>query len=89
MRIVQLANFVAPHSGGIRTVLIPDENRKDLADIPANVTRDLDIIPVKWIDEVLDIALETPLKPKAARKKAPRVAVRGKSKPAPSARVKH
>ena len=81
--------LLAALRGGIRTVLIPDENRKDLADIPANVTRDLDIIPVKWIDEVLDIALETPLKPKAARKKAPRVAVRGKSKPAPSARVKH
>ncbi len=81
--------LLAALRGGIRTVIIPDENRKDLADIPANVTRDLDIIPVKWIDEVLDIALETPLKPKAARKKAPRVAVRGKSKPAPSARVKH
>ena len=81
--------LLAALRGGIRTVIIPDENRKDLADIPANVTRDLDIVPVKWIDEVLDLALETPLKPKATRKKAPRVAVRGKSKPAPSARVKH
>ncbi|MEZ5466934.1 MAG: endopeptidase La [Lysobacterales bacterium] len=49
--------LLAAHRGGIRTVIIPDDNRKDLADIPANVTRDLEIKPVKWIDEVLDIAL--------------------------------
>jgi ATP-dependent Lon protease len=54
-------------------VIIPEENRKDLADIPANVTRDLEIVPVKWIDEVLDIALERPLAPKKARKSAQRV----------------
>ncbi|NEL80909.1 MAG: endopeptidase La, partial [Xanthomonas perforans] len=53
--------LLAALRGGIRTVLIPDENRKDLADIPANVTRDLKIVPVKWIDEVLDLALERPL----------------------------
>jgi ATP-dependent Lon protease len=70
-------------------VVIPEENRKDLADIPANVTRDLDIIPVKWIDEVLDIALETPLAPKKVRKNGQRVAVRGRAKAAPAARVKH
>ncbi|SBV35152.1 DNA-binding ATP-dependent protease La [uncultured Stenotrophomonas sp.] len=81
--------LLAALRGGVRTVIIPDENRKDLADIPANVTRDLDIVPVKWIDEVLDLALETPLAPKKTRGKAQRVAVRGKSKPAPSARVKH
>ena len=81
--------LLAALRGGIRTVIIPDENRKDLADIPANVTRNLDIIPVKWIDEVLDIALETPLAPKRARKKAPQVVVRGKAKTAPNARVKH
>ncbi|GMU42020.1 MAG: endopeptidase La [Xanthomonadales bacterium] len=49
--------LLAAHRGGIRTVIIPDDNRKDLADIPHNVTGDLDIRPVKWIDEVLDIAL--------------------------------
>jgi len=81
--------LLAALRGGVRTVIIPDENRKDLADIPANVTRDLDIVPVKWIDEVLDLALETPLAPRKARGKAQRVAVRGKPKPAPSARVKH
>ena len=81
--------LLAALRGGVRTVIIPDENRKDLADIPANVTRDLEIIPVKWIDEVLDIALESPLAPKKARKTAQRVTVRGKAKAAPNARVKH
>ncbi len=81
--------LLAALRGGIRTVIIPDENRKDLADIPANVTRDLTIVPVKWIDEVLDIALATPLAPKKAGKNAARVAVRGKAKAAPTARVKH
>ncbi|GHH50296.1 MULTISPECIES: endopeptidase La [Gammaproteobacteria] len=85
--------LLAALRGGIHTVLIPDENRKDLADIPANVTRDLRIIPVKWIDEVLDLALETPLKPKRIKEKARKatggVAVRRKSKPSQSTRVKH
>ncbi|HBK46158.1 MAG TPA: endopeptidase La [Xanthomonadaceae bacterium] len=86
--------LLAALRGGIRTVLIPDENRKDLADIPANVTRDLQIVPVKWIDEVLDLALETPLGPKSAakdksRKSGARVAVRGKSKAPSTTRVKH
>jgi ATP-dependent Lon protease len=53
--------LLAALRGGIRTVLIPEENRKDLADIPENVTRGLEIIPVKWIDQVLDIALVKPL----------------------------
>ena len=53
--------LLAALRGGIRTVLIPEENRKDLADIPENVTRDLEIVPVKWIDQVLDIALVKPL----------------------------
>ena len=86
--------LLAALRGGIRTVLIPDENRKDLADIPANVTRDLKIVPVKWIDEVLDLALERPLAPKKAgkektRKTASSVAVRGKSRTTPGTRVKH
>ena len=81
--------LLAALRGGIRTVIIPEENRKDLADIPVNVTRDLDIIPVKWIDEVLDIALEAPLAPKKARKSGQRVAVRGRPKAAPATRVKH
>jgi ATP-dependent Lon protease len=64
--------LLAALRGGIRTVLIPEENRKDLADIPANVTKDLEIIPVKWIDQVLDLALVKPIlesKKKATVKK--------------------
>jgi ATP-dependent Lon protease len=44
-------------------VIIPDENAKDLADIPKNVTQGLEIVPVKWIDQVLDIALVRPIAP--------------------------
>ena len=55
--------LLAAHRGGIETVIIPDENEKDLADIPKNVTESLKIRPVRWIDEVLDIALERPLTP--------------------------
>ncbi len=53
--------LLAALRGGIKTVLIPLENKKDLADIPKNVTQDLEIIPVKWIDEVLNVALVRPL----------------------------
>src|SRR5690606_25140541 len=59
--------LLAALRGGIRTVVIPEENRKDLADIPANVTDGMEIVPVKWIDEVLDLALERPLAPAAAK----------------------
>jgi len=50
--------LLAAHRGGIKTVLIPEENAKDLQDIPENVKNDLEIVPVKWIDKVLEIALE-------------------------------
>jgi ATP-dependent Lon protease len=50
--------LLAAHRGGISTVLIPEDNQKDLADIPRNVKESLDIQPVKWIDEVLQVALE-------------------------------
>jgi ATP-dependent Lon protease len=50
--------LLAAHRGGIRTVLIPDENTKDLADIPQNIKDSLEIKPVKWIDEVLQLALK-------------------------------
>jgi ATP-dependent Lon protease len=49
--------LLAAHRGGIKTVLIPDENVKDLAEIPDNIKGNLSIKPVKWIDEVLQIAL--------------------------------
>ncbi|HEX9397354.1 MAG TPA: endopeptidase La [Burkholderiales bacterium] len=50
--------LLAAHRGGIKTVLIPEENVKDLVDIPDNVKNKLEITPVKWIDKVLEIALE-------------------------------
>ena len=51
--------LLAAHRGGIKTVLIPEENRKDLADIPDNIKNRLEIHPVRWIDDVLDLALES------------------------------
>jgi len=51
--------LLAAHRGGIKTVVIPDENERDLREIPDNIKGDLDIRPVKWIDEVLEIALES------------------------------
>jgi len=50
--------LLAAHRGGIKTVLIPHENRKDLEEIPENVLADLNVHPVRWIEEVLEIALE-------------------------------
>ncbi|NDH43983.1 MAG: endopeptidase La, partial [Betaproteobacteria bacterium] len=50
--------LLAAHRGGIKTVLIPEENVKDLQEIPDNVKNRLEILPVKWIDQVLDLALE-------------------------------
>ena len=81
--------LLAALRGGITTVIIPEENRKDLTDIPKNVTDGMRIVPVKWIDEVLDLALERPLPPVkqagavvAQRARAPR-------KPSSRAAVKH
>ncbi|TFY96815.1 endopeptidase La [Ramlibacter rhizophilus] len=56
--------LLAALRGGIKTVLIPEENTKDLQEIPENVKNGLEIVPVKWIDKVLEVALErqpTPL----------------------------
>jgi ATP-dependent Lon protease len=55
--------LLAALRGGIKTVIIPDENRKDLVDMPKSVTKGLEIIPVKWIDQVLEVALERPVSP--------------------------
>src|SRR5204863_1762619 len=56
--------LLAALRGGIKTVIIPEENKKDLQEIPENVKNDLEIVPVKWIDKLLEVALErrpTPL----------------------------
>ncbi|AOE49345.1 endopeptidase La [Kangiella sediminilitoris] len=50
--------LLAAHRGGIKTVIIPKENERNLEDIPKNIKQDLKIVAVKWIDEVIDIALE-------------------------------
>jgi ATP-dependent Lon protease len=69
--------LLAAHRGGIQTVLIPEENEKDLVDIPKNIKAKLDIRPVRWIDEVWAVALahmpeplssEPPPKPPVSKK---------------------
>ncbi len=81
--------LLAALRGGIRTVLIPDENKKDLADIPKNVTQGLEIIPVKWIDEVLDVALVRPLSPGAGSEPAPEASSEPGGKDAGGAAMTH
>lgn len=55
--------LLAAHRGGITTIIIPFENKKDLKEIPDNIKDSLEIIPVEWIDQVLDIALVSAPKP--------------------------
>jgi len=50
--------LLAAHRGGIRVVLIPEDNKRDLADIPDTIMDDLDVRPVEWIDQVLEVALQ-------------------------------
>ena len=78
--------LLAAHRGGIKTVLIPEENVKDLKEIPDNVKNKLDIHPVKWIDQVLELALERKPEPLAEEPAAP-VPVAGEGT-APAA-IKH
>jgi ATP-dependent Lon protease len=79
--------LLAAHRGGISIVLIPEENRKDLAEIPKNVKDKLDIRPVRWIDQVLEVALThqpTPLAeagPKQATAKTSKSKTKPKDKP--------
>ncbi len=63
--------LLAAHRGGIRTVIIPQENVKDLTDIPDNIKGQLDIMPVRWIDDVLKVALERMPEPATAPTTAP------------------
>ena len=76
--------LLAAHRGGIRTVIIPKENEKDLREIPENIQENLEIIPVEWIDEVLDVALESkpePLVGEIVSKEEPQIKKDGKSRP--------
>jgi ATP-dependent Lon protease len=61
--------LLAAHRGGIKTVIIPKDNERDLEEIPDNVKKDLAIHPVKWIDDVLDIALQEPVESFKVEKK--------------------
>jgi len=80
--------LLAAHRGGIKTVMIPDENVKDLVDIPDNVKNKLEIIPVKWIDKVLEVALERA--PVPLPETVPAAALPpGEDKPGAPAAVKH
>ena len=78
--------LLAAHRGGIKTVLIPEENVKDLAEIPDNVKNRLDIHPVKWIDSVLQMALERKPEPLPEQQDVPPIPVT--ETPAPAA-IKH
>jgi ATP-dependent Lon protease len=81
--------LLAAHRGGVKTVLIPEENVKDLAEIPANAKANLDIVPVKWIDQVLEIALERKPQPLPDEEAPPAPAAKAEvapevGKPAPA-----
>ncbi|MFO7641761.1 MAG: S16 family serine protease, partial [Candidatus Competibacteraceae bacterium] len=57
--------LLAAHRGGLSTVVIPEENRKDLTEIPENILAKLEVRPVRWIDQVFDIALQALPVPKS------------------------
>jgi ATP-dependent Lon protease len=78
--------LLAAHRGGIKTVLIPEENVKDLKEIPDNVKNKLDIHPVKWIDQVLELALERKPQPLSEEQSAP---VQPVADSPPPAAIKH
>ncbi len=79
--------LLAALRGGIKTVLIPEENVKDLQDIPDNVKSGLEIVPVKWIDQVLQVALER--QPEALKDDEPVVAPVSATPEVEGAAVKH
>jgi ATP-dependent Lon protease len=79
--------LLAAHRGGIRLVVIPEENVKDLSEIPDNVKNKLEIVPVKWIDRVLELALER--LPEPLPEKAEAVALPAVETTEATAAVKH
>jgi ATP-dependent Lon protease len=80
--------LLAAHRGGITTVLIPDDNVKDLAEIADNIKEKLDIRSVKWIDEVLQVALTQVPAPLAAVPAKPAEAIAGEKRRRRAARPK-
>jgi len=81
--------LLAALRGGTKTVLIPDQNVKDLAEIPENVKNRLEIVPVKWIDKVLEIALERQPVPLTDEEAAPAPAVASSEEKSKAPVVKH
>ncbi len=79
--------LLAALRGGIKTALIPEDNVKDLQDIPENVKNGLEIVPVKWIDQVLDIALES--KPVPLTEEEGTAAMAATAQPQEKEAVKH
>lgn len=79
--------LLAAHRGGIKVALIPEDNVKDLAEIPDNVKNHIEIIPVKWIDKVLAIALERP--PEALPEEVPATVAVATTDAATPAAIKH
>ncbi len=68
--------LLAAHRGGIQTVIIPKENERDLVEMPKNIKQHLDIKPVRWIDEVLEIALAERPSPRSVDDKKDKVAAK-------------
>ncbi|GAB2895451.1 endopeptidase La [Paralcaligenes sp. KSB-10] len=84
--------LLAAHRGGIKVVMIPEENVKDLAEIPDNVKNHLEIIPVRWIDRVLEVALQhmpTPLSDEEVARLAAESVANAKPSDDPSGVMKH
>lgn len=81
--------LLAAHRGGIKTVLIPEQNVKDLTEIPDNVKNKLEIVPVRWIDKVLEIALEREPVPLAEDEAVVASTVTSKEEPRDPSVVKH
>ncbi len=79
--------LLAAHRGGLKTIIIPEENKKDLVEIPKNITGSLDIHAVRWIDEVLDLALTNAIVPRAAapQDEPPKPTVEQPTEPVPPA----
>ena len=80
--------LLAAHRGGISKVLIPEENEKDLVEIPDNIKAKLEIIPVRWIDQVLDVALAHQPTPLPKSTEATTVEPKDKVKEKKSSRVR-
>jgi ATP-dependent Lon protease len=82
--------LLAAHRGGVKTVLIPHENVKDLAEIPDNIKNNLEVQPVRWMDEVLKVALEHQPEPRGDASTAEPAPLPSSGEPAPAPQlVKH